>query len=540
MKTTADVIVVGSGASATAAAFPLVRAGLEVQMLDVGNTDSRYASRIPGLPFHQLRTDDEAQHRYFLGDDFEGVAFDRVRVGSQLTPPRGFIRSDVEKLTPAHGRRGFHAFESLALGGLAAGWGAVSPRFTDRDLADFPIRQRDLEPHYEAVAARIGISGARDDLLPYYGDLRSLLPPLDLDAAAGAMLDRYERVRGRLNAAGFFLGRARLATLSSDHRGREGNRYHDLDFYSDAGRSTFRPAYAVEELRRFPNFAYVAPLLVERFRELPGLAEVEVEALQPRSGVRRTLRARRLVLAAGTMGSARIVLRSFGRYDTALPLAVNPFIYFACLDLPMVGRRGSDRRHSLSQLAMIHDPDPDREGVVHGQTFSYRSLLFFKIVKESFLPVPETLRIQRELLDAFVIVSLDFEDRPSASKGCLLRRGGAGEPDVLELHYRREVEERRRQGQRERTLRRCLRKLGCWPFRRIDPGPGASIHYGGTLPMTTAEREWTTTPDCRLRGTRSVYIADGSTFPSLPAKPLTLTLMANAERVGDAVAREIA
>ena len=42
--------------------------------------------------------------------------------------------------------------------------------------------------------------------------------------------------------------------------------------------------------------------------------------------------------------------------------------------------------------------------------------------------------------------------------------------------------------------------------------------------------------DGRLRASRSVYLADGSVFPWLPAKGLTFTLMAHANRVGGLLA----
>jgi choline dehydrogenase-like flavoprotein len=38
-----------------------------------------------------------------------------------------------------------------------------------------------------------------------------------------------------------------------------------------------------------------------------------------------------------------------------------------------------------------------------------------------------------------------------------------------------------------------------------------------------------------LRGIPHVYVADGSILPYLPAKGLTLTLMANADRIGTKV-----
>ena len=68
-----DVVVIGSGASAVNAAYPLVEAGRSVVMLDVGKRDEKYAALIPDQSFAEIRRTDPQQHRYFLGDDFEGV-----------------------------------------------------------------------------------------------------------------------------------------------------------------------------------------------------------------------------------------------------------------------------------------------------------------------------------------------------------------------------------------------------------------------------------------------------------------------------------
>ena len=84
----ADVLVVGSGASAVNAASPLVAGGLRVRMLDFGNRDEVYESLVPAAPFSTIRRTDPNQHRYFLGDRYEGLALGRVSIGAQLTPPR--------------------------------------------------------------------------------------------------------------------------------------------------------------------------------------------------------------------------------------------------------------------------------------------------------------------------------------------------------------------------------------------------------------------------------------------------------------------
>jgi choline dehydrogenase-like flavoprotein len=533
----ADVIIVGSGASATSAAFPLARAGLSVLMLDVGNTDSRYASLIPNAPFSEIRRTESNQYRYFLGDDLEGLAFGKVRVGAQLTPPRQFIQKDTERFTPVRSET-FAAFESLALGGLAAGWGAVAVEFDDADMAGYPIKLRDLAPHYQSVSARVGISGAGDDLLRYYGGCSVLQPPLDLDSNGQAILSRYEDKRNRLNRGGFYAGRARLAVLSRDLGHRRAQQYHDMDFYADKERSVFRPAFAVEELQGFPAFTYARPYLVQRFREDGRGDGIDIEALHTETGGKTTFSARRLVLAAGALGTARIVLRSLDRYNTAIPFVANPYTYVPCVNLAMLGKPAADRRHSLTQVGAIFEPRPGGKRRVHAQAYSYRSLLLFKIAKESPLPVA-AFRVMRDLLSAFVILGIHHEDRPSPAKRCVLRRGAQGGPDVLEVEYRQDPEVVRRQARDEKAILRCFRKLGCWALKRIHPGNGANIHYGGTIPMTEEESELTVTPACRLRHTRAVYLADASVLPYLPAKALTLTLMANAERVGTIVAEEL-
>jgi choline dehydrogenase-like flavoprotein len=64
---------------------------------------------------------------------------------------------------------------------------------------------------------------------------------------------------------------------------------------------------------------------------------------------------------------------------------------------------------------------------------------------------------------------------------------------------------------------------------------GASVHYAGLLPMTESGGPFTTTPDCRSRDFENLVLADGITFPFLPAKNITFTLMANAVRVASAM-----
>ena len=531
-----DVIVVGSGAGGVHAAWPLAARGLAVALVDYGNQDREYAPLVPHRPWSELRRCDERQHRYFLGDRFEGIGLGPVRVGAQLTPPRLFISADSERLLPVDSRT-FDATQSLAQGGLASGWGAGVFPFGDEDLAATPLGAADLAPHYAAVAERIGVSGARDDLAPFLGDLEPSMPPLEIDSGAEQVLRRYARRRESLNAAGFRLGTTWLAACSREHRGRGPHPYLDMDFWSDAARAVYRPRWTLEELCARSNVRYVGRRLALGFEEAED--GVRLEVLHADAGTRERLSARALVLATGTLGTARLVLRSLGRYDRALPILCNPYTYVPAVNLSMVGREARDRRHSLAQLTAVYRP-PGEERTVQAQYYSYRSLLLFKLIKESPLAHRDSLCVLRLLQPLLGIVGVHHEDRPGPGKRLVLRRGATREQDRLEIEYRPEPDEERRQRADERRMLGFFRRLGCWPIRRVRPGHGAAIHYAGTLPLSASEGELTCDAEGRLRGTRAVYVADGSVFPTLPSKGLTFTIMAHADRVGTRLAARLA
>src|SRR5690606_14624470 len=85
------------------------------------------------------------------------------------------------------------------------------------------------------------------------------------------------------------------------------------------------------------------------------------------------------------------------------------------------------------------------------------------------------------------------------------------------------------------TLVRELWRLGAVTHRRLAQfaPPGWGFHYAGCFPMRRDPQRFETHTDGRLWDSRRVRLIDGSVFPSLPAKNLSLTIMANAARVAD-------
>ena len=178
--------------------------------------------------------------------------------------------------------------------------------------------------------------------------------------------------------------------------------------------------------------------------------------------------------------------------------------------------------------------------IVQAQIFSYRSLLTFKLMKELPFAYREARRLLRLMMPKFAILGMHHEDRPGPGKFCRLHRDPRGGPDRLEVCYQPADAETQAHLADERRVVGFVRRLGCIPLKTIRPGHGASLHYAGTFPMAPAGGDLTCDRDSRLRATRAVYLADGSVFPWLSPKGLTLNIMANADRVGTLVAVRIA
>jgi hypothetical protein len=100
--------------------------------------------------------------------------------------------------------------------------------------------------------------------------------------------------------------------------------------------------------------------------------------------------------------------------------------------------------------------------------------------------------------------------------------------DVLKAEFKLSAEEKNKIEKREKQYSAAMRKMGCYTLKKIDPGYGASIHYSGTLPFSNSNDKFTLKQNGELNGAKNVFVADGSGFTYLPAKGITLSIMAYA------------
>lgn len=536
MKTMHDYIVVGSGCSGAMAAQTLVEKGLEVTMLDVGIGQEKPGADIPEEDFLTLRKTDVEQYRYLIGEDASGVGWGKVGKGEQITPPRKHIMQDTERYIPVDSDS-FSPLESLGYGGLGIGWGLQCWEYSKSDLKRTGLDPARMAAAYQKVADRIGISAADDDAGNYtLGSLKNYQPSPDMDRNHRYIYKKYLAKKEALNRRGFHMGRTPLGLITRDKDGRKKYAYRDMDFYSDAGESAWRPWITINALRKKPNFTYVGQHLVLRFLERED--HIEVTCLRTDSQKTVTLRCRTLILGTSALGSARIVLRSLGDENTRLPILCNPYSYMPCVQPRFFGRGAESKKLGLTQLSLFFDPSRHNDHASVASLYSYQSLMLFRIIRHVPLDFKDARILMRYLMSGIVIMGIHHPDSQSSEKYLQLRKAsGTPTGDSLHVAYSLSDQEKQLNKKRERAFIKAMRSMGTYSLKRLDPGNGSSIHYAGTLPFSAKERPFTLHPSGRLHGTKHVYVADSSGFKYLPAPGLTFSLMANSVIVAENSAR---
>jgi len=529
------VLVVGSGPSGVHFAQQALSRGHEVTLADVGYARPRPVA--PEASFDSLKTSIADPVSYFLGERGEGVVYPASRPSYYGHPPsKEYVFRHPSQFRARTGAMA--PVFSFARGGLAEAWTGGAYTFNRDDLQGFPFDYGEIEPYYREVIRRIGIGGEADDLsrfIPFEGDY---LPPLPLDPHSESLVDAYRSKRRRLNASGFYLGRSRVATLSRDYAGRKGCGQLGRCLWGCPTSSIYTPSATLAECLTSDRFRYLDGLLITHFEYGPD-GRLRCLVAEPVGGGAATrLEAERYVLAAGALLSSKIVLdsihRATGRIDGLGGLMDNRQIHVPFLTPRMLGAEVSNASYQFHHLAFgLERADPRH--YVHGQITTLKSAAVHPIVQSLPLDLRGAMGVFRAVRAGLGVANINLHDtRREDSRITIRPVAGTSQTDLV-LEYVDDQAEADQVRRAIREVRRALGVLGCLVppgMTRILP-KGTSVHYSGSLPMTATAAPLTCDPDGRSRDFPNLLIADGAGFPALPAKNLTLTLMANARRIAD-------
>ena len=521
MPSMIDVIIVGSGPAGVSAAFPIVEAGLKVLMLDVGEK----GVLIPkGLNLSDVRQKSNDQWRLFLGKNFSALDDKKPSSPKCRAPNNEFVFEGFHERYAVE-TENFNAVGSLASGGLSNAWGAGVSCFDDNDLKDFPISTQDIQASYKSVAERMSISGEADDMADFHGDFYSLLPPLKLETNADLLLKRYKRRPKVANSRGIVFGRTRHAVKSTGNAQNGACQSCGLCLWGCAYGSIYSAQHDLDRLKRFDNFTYQDETYVERFVKTGNTIKVNARSTLDDRPL--SFHAAKLVMAAGTLASAKIVLTSLGMTNHEIRVLSTPIVAFAISMPERVGRTVNSDFFSMGQLSFRVDDASAKEGYAFGSIMPAGSILSNEYIKHVPLSYPLSRSLirflQPSMLLANCFLSSDYGNH-------YMQVTKSGEVKIRGT-YRSNI------GSVIAELRSKLVATFALYGIAVLPGgfqvtmPGEDIHYAGTLPMKDYPGAAELYKSGELAGVEGVYVVDGAALSTLPPKSHTFTIMANANRI---------
>ena len=508
-----DAIVIGSGFGGAMAAHALVHAGQRVLMLERG----AWVSRSPENWGAQ---------------------------GAGLVTPHYSMESPYRVRT---GDRSFLAGSWHCVGGQSVFYGGASFRFRMRDFEDepaitgdsdaaWPFRYADLEPYYARAERLLGVAGEHgtDPTEPSRSSPYPQEPP-PLSGPSRVIADAARR----LGLSPFRIPLAINYSSSTERRGCL--RCGTCDGYACAAEAKNDVATGIlPALMRRGMVLCANTVCVRLLRR--GSRIIGAECVDRITGQRRREMARCVVLAAGALATPHLLLASNLAMSGPAPHAV--------------GRYLTRHRNAVVFGLFRRPPNPDgvfdKQIAIHdfyfGAAGSEAPAGPLGSIQQMTPPlgmvrayVPRAVRDPAALLVSYTSGLLVMaEDQPQRRNGVTIDTSAVDRSGLPLLHVQHCYSTRDEAAASALAVhaRGILREAGAlltW-VHPLD----TFTHALGSVRMGPDERTAPLDGDGRYRGLDSLYVADGSALPRSAGVNPSLTIAANALRIGSEIARSLA
>ena len=336
------------------------------------------------------------------------------------------------------------------------------------------------------------------------------------------------------------MGRSRIAVLSSDKAGRKACNYSGRCLWGCPSDALYTPLMTLKECKRYSSFQYKPGIYVSHFNFDIDNHITSVIARSVENTNTMEFPVEKLVLAAGTLSSSRIfmdsIYRKTGEIIKLKGLMDNRQILMPFLNLRMLMKPYNTESYQYHQIALSIE-EKDAKEHVHGLVTTLKTAMVHPIIQNIPLDIKTATFLFRNVRAGLGILNINCNDYRREDCFVTLKTDRSSSDSKLVMKYSRKDDEKALISSTMKKAKKALRRLGCI----VPPGMshirpmGASVHYSGTIPMTKEPRSLTTSEYCQSHDFKNLFLVDGTTFPFLPAKNLTFTLMANASRVADHV-----
>jgi choline dehydrogenase-like flavoprotein len=529
-----SVLIVGSGPAAAGAALAATDdPEVTVTVIDIGG-------RLDPAHEEARRRLSQAAPGDWAEDDLATISLQPVPTEVEGLPEKRAYGSDYPFRDFGQRRSivaaGLNpAIVSGAYGGFSNAWGAQFMPFTEATFRDWPVTGSEMQRHYRAVLAAVPLAAEEDDLAGMFPLLKEAAAPLPtLSDRSASTLSRYAQHRDSLGRAGILMGRARLAFDAADCV-RCG-----LCMTGCPYSLIYSAGQTITELGDSGRISYLGGLIALEVEEDEGSATVVAKEID--GGRIRRFTADRVLLAAGAIGTSRLVMASRRLYGIPMPVHESRQFRLPFLSArPTADPRGR-RDFTLNQFNMVIKHDDDALDVSQLHFYTYNPAFLEALPRA--LRGPRAGAIRKALLRRLTVALGYLPSWASPTFSLRVDRAAdAGEPAALTLgSVAGEMPSLRNTMLREvvRSLSLAAPKLDLWPILpalRMSAG-GKSYHWGGIFPHSeSGASESTTDALGRVGDWRRIHLVDSSVFPNVPATTFALTVMANSHRIAEAALR---
>ncbi|OGT37946.1 MAG: hypothetical protein A3F11_02945 [Gammaproteobacteria bacterium RIFCSPHIGHO2_12_FULL_37_14] len=490
-----NIVVVGSGPAGVSVAKGLLERGCKVTLLDAGNVLESDKQNL----LQQIRLNNVAIMHPSLRSPSNNKKKPKLPYGSN------FVYAGVKN----HFRwkiKNCYFQPSFAKGGLSNVWGSVLREYSQHELNDWPRACQDLSSYYARILAWLG---------PYYTPDTSDL----LSQQARYLKNRWEENKFELGKKGFSLQTTKLAC--------------DFKQCCFCGSCQYGCPYGViyhssihlNLLKQDPNFTYVKGAVLENFSEKGQQVELLVKYER---GIER-LFADRLFVACGAGLSSMLYLRSLGQSDKQLTLKDSQHFILPCLlDIP-VKDVTKEELHTLCQLNLSLSKVTISPYSIYMQIYTYMDLYQREVQSKFKYLYPLVQPLIKSWMERLVIIQGYLDSKESNS---LIFKNQEDGEYLIKTH--KVTSSASTINAAINYLKQQGAYLGIKPLRFLlsKSLTGQSNHIGGSLPMSDNPYQDEVDIWGRPCHFKRIHFVDGSILPSIPAGPITLTIMANAYRIG--------
>lgn len=514
MEKKIKIAIIGSGPSAVSSAWEsLKKTNVSIEMLDcdlkpdikqiffsseIYNNDLEAYKKLISLNLKNNKVKPKPD-KLFFGSDFV-----------YRSPKEGFLKKINSKF-----------FLSFSKGGLGNVWGANTAEFTDDDLKKWPIKYKDLKPFYESLKEIIHLNSSKLNITKKI--FNTNLVSLQAQYILQNLLKKNTWKKY------FNVYRAQLALDKNNSIHSTNCSNCGMCLSGCPSNIIFNPKVFIhKKLMAKKNFKYVSNKFIYKYEEIDG--QVKVYYIDLVDGKEKNKLYDILLIGAGVISTTVITARSLG-IQTKIKILDSQKYLFPFFLNNRINNIFDEKSIKLSQI-VIHSNKKVHKNITHTQLYPYNEMILeFINSKLKIFPINFLKKIFKYFLSR-VMIGMTYLD--SSDSGYL----------IIDI----EPDHKRGYGVIKGYKNKLSKKVSLKVFDNInnlssffggkifklfsiEQNVGNSQHLGCSFPMAINPKKNQTDIYGRPKGFKKVFLIDSTSFNSIPAKPLTYTIMANASRI---------